>query len=421
MCPCFQSTAAGKSFRLTGITIANNTFTPEFTGALYISGASTAVRVDHCHLLNLNDVGITVVDVYGVMDHSVIDQTSLTNGNGIKFKKSGPDTLGDTSWNTATQLGTANFFFFEDSTINGGFADDCQFGGRFVIRHDNLAMSLSGGVQEHGTGSGGNDERGCRAFEVYSNNFTNQTTGFSAGYMMTGSGVFWGNTVASTYGHVMTVHDIRRSNAEYTMNPAPTGWGYCGTSFNGTGSAWDQSSSSSTGYACLDMIGRGQGDLLSGLAPSKVNSSNGNVITWARQSLEPMYMWTNTWTGTAANYTSLQDSVNANQDVYDWCNPSSANGCTTFNGTQGVGSGLLSGRSSTCSPNPVTYSGPYTGAPLGASPGVGYWASDTNTLYVCTATNTWTSYYTPYTYPHPLTQVSSVSVAAPTNVQVTVQ
>jgi hypothetical protein len=23
-------------------------------------------------------------------------------------------------------------------------------------------------------------------------------------------------------------------------------------------------------------------------------------------------------------------------------------------------------------------------------------------LYKCTATNTWTSYYTPYTYPHPL-------------------
>jgi hypothetical protein len=35
----------------------------------------------------------------------------------------------------------------------------------------------------------------------------------------------------------------------------------------------------------------------------------------------------------------------------------------------------------------------------------GYWATDQNTLYTCTATNTWTAYYTPYTYPHPLTQV----------------
>jgi hypothetical protein len=40
--------------------------------------------------------------------------------------------------------------------------------------------------------------------------------------------------------------------------------------------------------------------------------------------------------------------------------------------------------------------------PGGNTPGVGYWASDINTLYVCNPTNTWTVYYTPFTYPHPL-------------------
>ena len=58
----------------------------------------------------------------------------------------------------------------------------------------------------------------------------------------------------------------------------------------------------------------------------------------------------------------------------------------SFNGTAGIGQGSLSARPSTCKPS------------------VAYWATDTNTLYQCSSANTWTAYYAPYTYPHPLTQ-----------------
>jgi hypothetical protein len=74
----------------------------------------------------------------------------------------------------------------------------------------------------------------------------------------------------------------------------------------------------------------------------------------------------------------------------------------SFDGITGIGCGTLAARPPTC---------------VG---GTGYWATDqscsnltgllganpttpiSGTLYKCTAPNTWTSYYAPYTYPHPL-------------------
>ena len=56
-----------------------------------------------------------------------------------------------------------------------------------------------------------------------------------------------------------------------------------------------------------------------------------------------------------------------------------------FDGSSGVGVGLLAARPES-----------------GLTVGVGYWATDMETLYRATDATTWESYYTPYTYPHPL-------------------
>src|SRR5262249_54083817 len=71
-----------------------------------------------------------------------------------------------------------------------------------------------------------------------------------------------------------------------------------------------------------------------------------------------------------------------------------------FNGTTGMGFGTFADLPPTCTPTP-----PPIPSPGEAGGGVGYFATDQGpqgTLYQCSATDTWTVHYVPYTYPPPL-------------------
>jgi hypothetical protein len=127
------------------------------------------------------------------------------------------------------------------------------------------------------------------------------------------------------------------------------------------------------------------------------------------QHVSNTYYFLNILNGSNHAMSETQDccaAITPNVDYFDYT--------ASFTGATGVGSGTLAARPATC------------------TTGVGYWATDQgawNTLgadglfYKCTSTNTWSLYYTPLTYPHPLRSgagqtTDSTPPAAPTNLRV---
>jgi hypothetical protein len=397
------SAVAGKSFRLTGLAILQDgSSVVAGNGLLMIGGSSTSVRIDHNHFLSRVSGNKCVVlngRVLGVADHNYLDASAgiITNDfafyNGANWQGSS-DGAGAKSWNDTSHFGTNQFFFTEDNLFNNGWYSDCVDGGRYVHRHN--TSNNAQGTANHGTTF---FERGCRAAEIYANTYngTPFPNGNATYSNNSGATLYWGNKVSSSYQYVVTM-DVPRKNSNYGgVQLVPNGWGFCGTNFNGTGSAWDQTRTAS-GYACLDGPARGRGDLLSGNFPYVCNITMNtacNIFTgqWPRQDLDPIYIWNNSYSTTLASEQS--GMLQANRDYYV--------PATSFNGASGIGQGLLSARPTSC-----------TAGPGGNTPGVGYWATDTNTLYVCNPTNTWTTYYTPYTYPHPLVSGGTTSTGGTT-------
>jgi hypothetical protein len=337
-------------------------------------------------------------------------------------------------------------------------------GGRIVIRYNqfNVMDNFDQMMSWHGTESNGRF-RGVRTFELYRNTYSCPGNCDTTAAGRSGTGMIWGNvltyggvntdfkfstyrtqgntggwgacdgssvvdtndgvtyfsgTVASFSGGVVTVsgtpgwttnqwtqagapysmHDITKNSGTFIT---ASGTNTLTLSIGGgpgafTGPSPGDSIQILRASACLDQgYGRGAGVLYSG---------SGIPTTTSAEVLSPTYVFFNSFNkppvfdpvdGVASNNTLMTRnreyySENLNQLIQS-STSSPFNGTTTI----GMGHGTLANRPATC------------------TVGVAYWATDQGTwnhatggkqgqLSTCTSTNVWTTFYTPFTYPHPL-------------------
>jgi hypothetical protein len=409
-------------YRISGFSFSQSAVV---TGLIWIYGTGTLnqLRVDHNTMSGPSGTDLiflgeqtTLGHFYGVIDHNTINCTN----NCTFFEMVG--SINNSP--PADELGTANNMFLEDNTMTvtamdnpgAGCIDGWGGDAAIVWRHNTTTNCL---VTVHGVTHNG----GPASVELYNNTLIVNAGSVGSQYNgdcyrcfhHQGSGMFaaFNNTFTAFSGKNGSVlamaHYRSYANGPSSDGNMPT----C----DGTQNVDGNRSPSTTwyGYPCWRQPGR---------------DSFGKY--------KPMYVWNNFWsdtraqipmnfddfggspppscaTGASGNCDYLQTQIKANREGYNAVSASTQSSPTSpFNGTTGMGFGALANRPTTCTTNSE------------GSAGVGYFATDQGpqgTLYTCSATNTWTTYYTPYTYPHPLVAGGGGSgqPAPPTGLQASVQ
>lgn len=361
--------------------------------------ATKAFHVDHNHFSSPTTLSWTISSYnpvstvnapQGLFDHNTFVYIRLVI-NGTLFVQT-DDNLSRQHkiWSQDPGFGGAQAIYVEDNTITIGGGTpggiDCNRGGRYVYRFNTVTTESTYANEMHGV-QGTN--RACQRAEIYANTLT-----------QSGSAVAF---FAYLRGGTSYVFDNALSTGGYTNGPAlkveradntfPT----VGLCDGAAAASLVLDTTGGNGYPCRDQIGRSQdSSLYTGAWP------NSGSVAWPTQASTPVYTWSNLdgVTQKEAYNISTPTTDAWNTEDRDYYNFSSASGTPQ---TVGVRSDVLANR------------------PAGCTAGVGYWATDQGSwntsasnatgnqrngsdgvFYKCTATNTWTLYYTPYAYPHPL-------------------
>ena len=402
--------ASNTMTRISGFTFnAAETLISNFIAIYLVGTGIDKFRLDHVTVMNVKsgravkvDPSDNTLEISGLIDHV----TCTVTGAIQCFNIHGPTG----AWTFGHNPGTNHMVHIEDSTCNypvGAIADACIDS---TVGYGNVAFRYNT-INHIGLGFHGVDSspRGPHLIELYRNKFAKPSgSNTRMSNFRSGPDLMFDNVATGSYTAGSIALEIYRARTDQSN------YGAAGGPCNGL-NAWDGNEIANgalgEGYPCLDQVGW--------YFP---NTANGATAVQ-----RPAYLFNNTINGTDtaaapsvfAGSTKLQtDYMHNNVDYYGTVGAACSGGsCTT-----GVGRGTLAARPASC------------------TTGVGYWATDqggnwnTSTtdaafnpsgaagedgaLYKCTATNTWTLYYTPYTYPHPLQGAAPAVPDAPTGLAI---
>lgn len=371
-----------ETLRITGFNFHGN----DLTGAIYIRQTSWSyplrkVVIDNnifSHPGNSGGDYTDAIETYGAI-YGVI-HSNVFNGHTYLSASS----LGSTMWNyTTASLGSADMLYVEDNEFNGSarkpggkiFSNTVGTGGRGVFRYNTYRKQVSYSYNDAGLnchGDYGTNVYGAMACEYYGNYLIDDyydshqivnMYGLRGGISMVFNNFFNAYDAGDSRIYEHETDNTAADSLHTTSRLCPSGTLYAGT------------------YSC---------------------ASDGQP-----QHVWRTYLWNNRYGATASGSvvpTATRTSVSPerqlrnNTDYFLYTTTACVAGgaCTEGTGcgsslpttcTRGTGFWLTS---QSCSSVPTGSYGMSPSTPIAGA------------LYRCDPVNTWTSHYTPYTYPHPL-------------------